>query len=124
MTVLTFNGGINCSDTCLITGYDNDGQVLLGYNPFMYIEDDHKEEADETGYFRKSDWHNGFFAEQQGSILIIGDKGEKPCKDILFAETLKLIKRLIIEESIFPGQYNGLTAHKAFVNALMTYVMG
>ena len=110
--VITLCGVINCSDACLISGYDNDGMVLLGYNPFMYIKDDHKEEADETGYFRKSDWHN------QESMLIIGDKrGDKPS----FDETLKLIKRLIVEESICDGQYNGLAAHKAFANALMTY---
>lgn len=120
--VLTLEGVINNSDTCLISGYDNDGQVLLGYNPFMYIEDDHKEEADETGYFRKTDWHNGIFADNnQGSILIIGDKCKKLSKEEIFAETLNLIKRLITEESIFPGQYNGLSAHKAFANALLTY---
>lgn len=120
--VLTLEGVINNSDTCLISGYDNDGQVLLGYNPFMYIEDDHKEEADETGYFRKTDWHNGIFANNnQGSILIIGDKCKKLSKEEIFAETLTLIKRLITEESIFPGQYNGLSAHKAFANALLTY---
>lgn len=120
--VLTLNGVINCSDTCLISGYDNDGKVLLGYNPFMYIEDDHKEKEDKTGYFRKSNWHSDFFAEDnQGSILIIGNKCEKLSNEDIFYETLKLVKRLIIEESIFPGQYNGLSAHKALANALMTY---
>jgi hypothetical protein len=31
---------INCSNECLISGYDNDGAVLLGYSPFMHIADD------------------------------------------------------------------------------------
>ena len=120
--VMTLNGVINCSDTCLISGYDNDGQVLLGYNPFMYINDDHQEEPDDTGYFRKSDWHNGFFSENNhGSILIINDKCEKPSKENSFTETLKLIKHIIAEKEIYPGQYNGIAAHKAFANALLTY---
>lgn len=127
--VITLAGVIQNSDTCLISGYDNDGAVLLGYNPFMYIEDDHKEAPDDTGYFRKSDWHEGYFAGAKhlvnGSgrerIIIIGDKREKLSKDEIFAETLKLIKRLIVEESISPGQYNGLAAHRAFADALMTY---
>ncbi len=129
--VITLAGVIQNSDTCLISGYDNDGAVLLGYNPFMYIEDDHKEAADESGYFRKSDWHNGYFAGAgaehliNGSgrerIIIIGDKVQNFSQDDIFAETLKLIKRLILEENISPGQYNGLAAHKAFANALMTY---
>ena len=111
------NGVINCSNECLVSGYDNDGEVLLGYNPFMYIQDDHKEPHDDTGYFRKTNWHSNNFS----SILIINDKSEKPEKEIIFAETLKLIKRLISDEDIVPDHYNGLAAHKAFANALMTY---
>ena len=121
MPVLTLGGVINCSDTCLISGYDNDGAVLLGHNPFMYIEDDHAEAPDDTGCFRKSDWHNGYFEEYPGSILIIDGQCEKPSRETLFAETLQLIKRLIYEENMTPGQHNGLSAHKAFANALMTY---
>lgn len=119
--VITLDGVINCSDACVISGYDNDGSVLLGYSPFMYIEDDHKEEADDTGYFRKSDWHDGFFAENGGRILIIEGPCEKPDAKTIFAETLKLISRLIREENLASGQYNGLAAHKAFADALMTY---
>ena len=118
--VITLEGIINCSDACLISGYDNDGRVLLGYNPFMYIQDDHDEAPDDTGYFRKSDWHDGFFAEQS-RILVIGEKCERPSKEEIFTETLRLVKRLIAEENVFPGQHNGLAAHKAFANALMTY---
>lgn len=120
--VITLEGVINCSDACVISGYDQDGDVLLGYNPFMYSEEDHKEEPDDTGYFRKSNWHGGFFAEgSKGRILIIEGKGEELSKEEIFAETLKLIKRLIVEEYLMLGQYNGLAAHQAFVNALMTY---
>ena len=119
--VITLEGVISCADACVISGYDNDGGVLLGYSPFMYIEDDHKEAPDNTGYFRKSDWHNGFFAEANGRILIIEEPCEKPDRKAVLAETLKLISRLIREESLAPGQYNGLAAHKAFANALLTY---
>ena len=75
----------------------------------MYISDDHNEPHDDTGYFRKSNWHDGFFADNhQGRILIIDDKSEKLSKETIFKETLKLIKHLIADESIVPGQYNGL----------------
>lgn len=129
VSAITLAGVIQNSDTCLISGYDNDGAVLLGYNPFMYMEDDHHEAADDTGYFRKSDWHNGYFAGAKhlinGSgrerIILIGDKCEKPSAEDVLKETLKLAKRLITEENISPGQYNGLAAHRAFANALMTY---
>lgn len=119
--VITLKGVINCSDTCLISGYDDNGRVLLGWNPFACIQDDHPEAPDETGYFRKTNWHNGYFADCNGQILIIDGKCEKLDKEAIFAETLKLISRLIREEKLVEGQYNGLAAHKAFANALLTY---
>jgi len=119
--VITLEGVINCADACVISGYDNDGRVLLGYNPFMSVEDDHQEAPDDTGYFRKSDWHDGFFAENTGRILIIEGKSEQPDQRTILAETLQFIARLIREESLAPGQYNGLAAHQAFADALMTY---
>ena len=105
----------------MISGYDDDGRVLLGYNPFMYIEDDHPEAPDETGYFRKIRLARRVLRGCKGRILIIEGKCEKPDKQAIFAETLKLISRLIREESLVPGQHNGLAAHKAFANALLTY---
>ncbi|MHC1695546.1 MAG: helix-turn-helix transcriptional regulator [Eubacteriales bacterium] len=120
--VITLEGVINCSDACVISGYDNDGDVLLGYNPFMYIEDDHKEAADDTGYFRKSGWHKGYCAAgSRLRILIIGEKRAAPDKEQVLSETLRLIKTLIKEESLVPGQYNGLAAHRAFASALQSY---
>jgi len=111
--VITLEGVVQFADACVISGYDDDGRVLLGYNPFMYV--DHKEAPDDTGYFRKTDWHYG------GEILIIEGKYEKPDKAAIFAETLKLISRLIREESLAPDQHNGLAAHKAFASALLAY---
>lgn len=115
--VITLEGVINCSDACVISGYDNDGDVLLGYNPFMYISDDHNEAHDDTGYFRKSGWHD----RSNVRILIIEGKCEKLSKEEVFTETVNLVKRLIKEENLAPGQHNGLAAHKAFADALMTY---
>ncbi len=120
--VITLEGIINCSDACIISGYDNDGDVLLGYNPFMSIEEDHDESPDDTGYFRKSNWHNSNFDEgTTGQIVIINRKVDKLDKKQVFEETLRLIRDLIEKENICLGQYNGLAAHQGFVNALRTY---
>lgn len=120
--VISLEGVINCSDACVISGYDNNCNVLLGYSPFMYMEEDHNEAHDDTGYFRKSNWYDGFCAEgSKVRFLIIEDKCDKPTKEEAFAETLKIIKRLIVDEKITEGQYNGLSAHKAFLNALLNY---
>lgn len=120
--VISLEGVISCSDAGVISGYDNDGDVLLGYNPFMYEEDDHNEAHDDTGYFRKSKWYDGYCNEgHKVRFLIIGEKCKKPSKEEIFSETLKIIKRLILEDEMVEGQYNGLSAHKAFANALLTY---
>lgn len=120
--VISLEGVINCSDACVISGYDNNGDVLLGYNPFMYTEDDHNEAHDDTGYFRKSNWYDGSCdGESKVSFLVIEEKYEKPAKEEVFEETIKIIKRLIIDKKIAEGQYNGLSAHKAFANALLCY---
>lgn len=122
MPVITLEGVINCSDACVISGYDQDGEVLLGYNPFMHVEEDHKEAPDDTGYFRKSGWHDGFFAEGSiGRILLIQGTEARPSREEIFAETMALAKRLILEENLAPGQSNGLVAHKSFAHALMNY---
>lgn len=120
--VITLGGVINCSDACVISGYDNDGDVLLGYSPFMDVQEDHDEAPDDTGYFRKSEWHDGYFASGYvGRILIIEGPAEKLSREAVVAETKRLAKRLILEEVMVPGQYNGLAAHSALANALLTY---
>lgn len=120
--VITLEGVIDCSEACVVSGYDNNGDVLLGYNPFMYIENDHHEAHDDTGYFRKSHWHDGFCAGgSKVRILIIEGTCEALTQEEIFCETLKLAKRMIGEESLAPGQYNGLAAHRAFADALQNY---
>ena len=120
--VITLEGVINCADACVISGYDADGGVLLGYSPFMHIDDDHDEAPDDTGYFRKSDWHASLSQpENPGRILLIGEPCGKPDDAAILAETARLAMRLIGEDVLVPGQHNGLAAHKAFANALLTY---
>lgn len=120
--VITLEGVVNCADACIVSGYDNDGGVLLGYSPFMDVENDHTEPHDPTGYFRKSDWHEGLFAEGAvGRILIIGGKVPKPRNDEVLARTLRLATQLIGDGVLVEGQHNGLAAHRAFADALLTY---
>ena len=42
MHVITLDGIIPVVNECLISGYGDNGAVLLGYNPFMYIPGAHK----------------------------------------------------------------------------------
>ena len=134
--VITVEGVINCADACVISGYDHNGKILLGYSPFAEIEDDHKELPDESGYFRKTDWLpvsaylNSLQAGAPGIppeenqlrvLIVIAKVPYQPTQEQIFTDTLKLAKKLILSENLARGQYNGLAAHRAFANALMTY---
>ncbi len=92
--VLTLGGVVSCSECCIISGYDDDGAVLLGWSPFMFIKDDHDEPHDSTGYFRKSNWHDGFF-KPDGKILILGKPTASSSKEEAVKESLKMAVKLI-----------------------------
>lgn len=94
--VLTFQGVISCSECCIISGYDDDGAVLLGWNPFMYGSGyAHDEPADSTGYFRKSKWHDGDLKQVAARILIIGEPTTTLSKEETIRETLRWAVKLI-----------------------------
>lgn len=117
--VVTLEGVINCADACVIAGYDDGGDVLLGYSPFMDIPEDHSEPHDVTGYFRKSGRHGGFFGGGSlGRILTIDGRIAKPDDAAVLAETLRLAARLIGEPCLVAGRHNGIAAHRAFAHAL------
>jgi len=66
------------SGCCIITGYDEGGEVLLGWSTYQDIPDDHYIPHDVTGYFRKPDWHD----KLRGYILIGAKKGHRPLRAI------------------------------------------
>jgi hypothetical protein len=61
------------SDCCILTGYDEGGDVLLGWSTYQDIPDDHDIPHDPTGYFRKPDWHDNLVG-----YVVIGDKESAP----------------------------------------------
>lgn len=93
---MTFQGVVNFSECCIISGYDDDGNVLLGWNPFMYLEGDHPESNDSTGYFRKSKWHDGDLKQADARILIIGESTTSLSKEESIRETLRWAVKLIL----------------------------
>ncbi|MCE5324126.1 hypothetical protein LLG46_12545 [bacterium] len=89
--VLTFHGVANWSECCIISGYDDDGAVLLGYSSFC----DYTNGARDSEYFRFCDWHDGWFEQGNGKILIIGEPTKLPCKEEITKESLKIAVKLI-----------------------------
>lgn len=72
-------GVVGPPEPCIITGYDEGGDVLIGWSYFQETPFEMPEE-----YFRKSDW----FLETHG-IIIIGEKQEKPPLSEIYRSTLE-----------------------------------
>lgn len=70
-------GVVGPSDCCLVTGYDQGGEVLLGWSTFQDIPDDHPFAPDATGYFRRPDWH----VHTRGYILLDAQAPLEPAAD-------------------------------------------
>lgn len=108
--VLTFQGVVRYAECCIISGYDDNGDTLLGWNPFMYLRDDNTDPDDKsTGYFRKTKWHDGDLKQGAARILIIGEPTEPPSDQERTREVLRYAVRLI------RGGYAGHTHYAELV---------
>jgi len=80
-------GIIGPPEACVITGYDEDGKVLIGWNVF---QDDEHAQTEPSGYFRVREWYG-----RTRALLLIGDKVRKPDPKELDRETLKWALRVL-----------------------------
>ena len=71
------------SDCAILTGYDEGGDVLLGWSTYQDIPDDHDIPHDPTGYFRKPGWHDNLTG-----YIILGDKATAPPRRALYRDAL------------------------------------
>jgi hypothetical protein len=71
------------SDCCILTGYDEGGEVLLGWSTYQNIPDDHNLPHDVTGYFRKPGWH-----ENIAGYILIGAKVSRPPLRAIYLDAL------------------------------------
>jgi hypothetical protein len=110
--VISF-GIVGPPEATIITGYDEDGDVLLGWSFFQNMPEFNQGlEFEPGGYFRKRGW----FPETPG-VLLIGDKGPAPAQDGIFIDALKWG----IEIARTPrsgGVATGLAAYDAWAAAL------
>jgi hypothetical protein len=74
-------GVIGPPEACLITGYDERGDVLIGWNAF---QDEEKAETEPSGYFRVRNWY-----PTTRGLLLFGDQVAKPDPKELDRETLQ-----------------------------------
>ena len=101
-------GVVGPSDAVIITGFDDEGDTLLGWSTFQDIPDDHDVPHDTTGYFRKPEWHGSL----RGYVML-RTKKKAVDKYEITANALKRIVR-IIETPELPGRVCGIEALSAW----------
>jgi len=74
-------GVIGPPEACVITGYDEGGDVLIGWNVF---QNDEGAETEPSGYFRVRDWY-----PKTHALLLLGERVGKPHPREVDRETLK-----------------------------------
>jgi hypothetical protein len=123
MPVIAY-GVVGPPEPCLITGYDEDGAVLIGWNFFQKDPDFATGlEFEPNGSFRKGDWF-----KDTPSLLVIGEKHERPSLKDVYREALEWdgqVARLPMAkpEPTAPEDYrsrhNGLAAYTAWAAHLL-----
>jgi hypothetical protein len=123
MPVLGY-GVVGPPEASIITGYDEGGDVLIGWSFFQgSTEFSAAIEYEKTGQFRKRDW----FKDTE-CLLIIGDRKDKPSLEETCREALRWMLHvartpMVRPESDAPEWYrqrhNGLAAYDAWAEHLL-----
>lgn len=95
---------------CIVAGYDDSGETLLGWS---FFQDDHElaeaVEIEPSGYFRKPGW----FPDTRG-IVVLGAKRDRPPREVVYREALLQGLRLLRTEAT-RGVAAGQAAYAAWL---------
>lgn len=111
--VLAF-GVLGPPECCVVTGYDENGETLLGWNFFQNSpEYGGGGETEPSGYFRRKDW----FPNTE-SIIVIGPRTRKP--------PLRTVHRGSLERALavmrtpcVGGRHSGIAAWQAWADQVL-----
>ncbi|MBI2942449.1 MAG: hypothetical protein HYY04_18630 [Chloroflexi bacterium] len=107
-------GVIGPPECCVVTGYDEGGDVLVGWNYFQEAAAfTAGVELESSGYFRKRDW----FKDALG-LIVIGEEREMPPLGEVFRKALKWALEVVRTPRI-RDHHAGLVAYEAWAAALL-----
>ena len=108
-------GVIGPPECCIVAGYDDAGDVLVGWNFFQgFPEFAASLEFEPSGYFRKRDW----FAETE-SLIVIGGKGERPARRETDRRALEWGLQVMRTPATGGSRHSGLVAYRAWAEDLL-----
>ena len=102
-------GVVGPPECCVISGYDEEGEVLIGWSYFQeFPELAGGIEFESSGYFRKRDW----FRNTPG-IILIGEKRARPPKSEWYRKALERAIEIARTPEVH-GRKSGLAAYDAW----------
>ena len=108
------HGVIGPPEECIIAGYDEGGDVLIGWSFFQNSPDCNRGvEFEPNGMFRKRDW----FADTW-SLVLIGDKTEPPARNEVYRAALRWALEVVRTPKRF-DRHNGHAAYDAWAKHLL-----
>jgi hypothetical protein len=123
-------GVIGPPEASIIAGYDEGGDVLLGWSFFQHspefnagVEFEPADNGQGTGYFRKRGWF-----KDTDCLLVIGDKVDKPPLGESYREALRWMLEVTRTPMVRPEpdapawyrqRHNGLAAYEAWAEHLL-----
>jgi hypothetical protein len=112
--VLAF-GVVGPPECCIITGYDERGDVLTGWSFFQGFPEFAPGllPQEQQGYFRKRDWF-----KDTHSIIIMGGKKQLPSRRELHREILRWGLQ-VARTPMVHGRHSGLAAYEAWAEHLL-----
>ncbi len=108
------NGVVGPPEECLITGFDEGGDVLIGWSFFQKTKDfnvDVEFEAD--GCFRKRGWY-----KDTHCIIILGGKKQQPQLKEVYRQALQWALKVTRTPKVH-DRHNGLAAYNAWSEAIL-----
>jgi len=108
-------GVVGPSDCSIITGYDDNGKVLLGWSTYQNIPDDHDIPHDSTGYFRKPGWHDNL---RKAGFILIGEKMQRRPSRKIQVDALRWAVGVVRTPKVY-DRYSGLEAYKVWADEMV-----
>ncbi len=109
------NGVVGPPVDCLITGLDEDGDVLIGWSFFQGAKEFSSDlEFEPSGYFRKRNWIKDTYR-----LIIIGEKKDRPPLEEIYKDTLLWALEIIRKPLVHGDCHSGLAAYDAWAKMIL-----
>ena len=108
------HGVVGPPETSIITGYDDGGEVLIGWSFFQADAEAQKPlEFEPNGYFRKRDWE-----AETWDVFTVGQRKYEPDRKAAFRNALRWGLEVARTPKTWQNRPNGIAAYDAWIEHL------